>query len=1153
MIDCWLTSKVIPAGAVCIVCAIGSVRAENHCVDINNPTPSYPYTNWTTAATNIQDAVNAATGGDTVLVTNGVYSSGTTVTPGYSSLDRVVITNEITVQSVTGPDSTIIMGAPSVRGVFMSAGTLIGFTVTNGQTMTSGNTYYDRSGGAVNLYGGSGVVSNCTLSGNSANYYGGGSYYGTLVGCTFSGNSAPYGGGSYSGTLTDCTFSGNSASTAGGGSYSSTLTACKLSGNSANGDGGGSYNGTLISCVLSGNSANNGGGSYSGWLYSCTVSGNLAAYGGGSYYGNLGNCIVYHNSAFLDGDNHYSATLNYCCTIPMPSTGTGNITDDPLLLDAAHISSNSPCLAAGSPPTSSATDIDGDVWGTPPSIGCDEPVSISGDLEVAIRAAYTNFSVGYAVEFAAEVMGESLSNHWSFGDGGIQENTAYVSHAWSTGGSYAVTLTAYNETHTNGVSAMVWVTVVEDANYYVAIGSTNPVPPYTSWATAATNIQNAVDAAAVNVPGSTVWVGNGVYNSGTTVTPGRVCLNRVVITNEITVRSVAGPEQTIIIGAEASGGGNGPDAVRGVYMSAGALIGFTVTNGYTRNTGYELYDRSGGGVNLYGGNGVVSNCLLFGNSAYSYGGGTCNGTMINCTLSGNSVQNGGGGGSYYGTLTDSVLSGNSVFSYGGGSYYSTLNNCTLSENSAFYGGGSSYGTLTGCTLSNNSASYGGGSYYGTLNGCFLVDNSTSGQGGGVAYASVENCSVIGNQAGVSGGGLYDATAVTCDITDNLSDVGGGAYLGTLDNCSLLGNGAYSDGGGCARATLISCILSNNMALGIGGGADRSFLESCLVVNNAADEGGGADSSSLNNCLVSGNVANFGGGTMFSTNVQSTIAGNTALLGTGGSFDSDHTNCIVYGNNAPVSPEHAFGNWNHSCTDPMPVHGSNNITNNPAFKNPAMGDFRLVAGSPCINTGDNIWSTTPFDLNGNTRIVDGIVDMGAYEYDAAIYDSDADLLVDLAETMTYGTDPLNADSDMDGLTDGAEVAVYATDPLDADTDNDLMPDGWEVANSLNPLLSDAAIDGDGDGFTHFEEYVAGTDPNLAASYFALTNATLAGDEFIIEWNPVAGRTYSTYWSTNLTQGFELLETGMDYPRHSSTNAVYAVEGKCFYRLKVELQN
>jgi hypothetical protein len=47
--------------------------AATHYVSLESPTPAPPFTNWLTAARVIQDAVDAAQAGDTVLVTNGVF------------------------------------------------------------------------------------------------------------------------------------------------------------------------------------------------------------------------------------------------------------------------------------------------------------------------------------------------------------------------------------------------------------------------------------------------------------------------------------------------------------------------------------------------------------------------------------------------------------------------------------------------------------------------------------------------------------------------------------------------------------------------------------------------------------------------------------------------------------------------------------------------------------------------------------------------------------------------------------------------------------------------------------------------------------------------------------------------------------------------
>jgi hypothetical protein len=302
---------------------------------------------------------------------------------------------------------------------------------------------------------------------------------------------------------------------------------------------------------------------------------------------------------------------------------------------------------------------------------------------------------------------------------------------------------------------------------YVDVNGTNPIPPYTNWATAALTIQDAVQA---SVARDQVLVADGVYGEGSA----NGGYSRVYVTNALTLASVHGPQATTILGS---------NGVRCVYVTSSGvqLNGFTVTGG-------------GGGL-MCSPDTVVTNCIIRGNTNYV----VYNGTLYNCWI------------------TDNYSAGN-----GGGAYGGTLFNCVLSNNVSMQnGGGASMCTLYHCRLLNNRASSGGGAYGGTLVNCLLSGNTAVGGGGfaGGPPDVLSNCIVTGNTASQVAGGVYRGTLYNCLIVSNSAPQGGGVYVSgnLLFNCTICANMATNSGGGLGMyysggyAFLQNCILYYNTA------------------------------------------------------------------------------------------------------------------------------------------------------------------------------------------------------------------------------------------------------------------------------------------------------------------------------------------------------
>jgi hypothetical protein len=379
-----------------------------------------------------------------------------------------------------------------------------------------------------------------------------------------------------------------------------------------------------------------------------------------------------------------------------------------------------------------------------------------------------------------------------------------------------------------------------------------------------------------------------------------------------------------------------------------------------------------------------------------------------------------------------------------------------------------------------------------LRGFTITGGSGPGDGGGGilcidASPTIEGCIIRDNASEAFGGGMLavgdsSPTIRSTAFRDNTAQNGGGGVFASLDNstitledCTFTGNSSVVGLGGavgCSNGALwlLRSRIESNTVGEYGGGVGIAYsgnqphriVGNEFIGNDSAEEGGGlyflaAGAIEVVNNLFVGNGARVGGGIYCRQTgqiINATIVANFAEV-TGGGVAHDSAgggvllvNSIVRGNEAPEAPNISYPSGASSvmfCNVEGGWPGPGNIDADAGFVDPDTGDYRLAAGSPCIDAGDSTLVAlggAGNDLDGNPRIVDdpavvdtgiaapggGVVDLGAFERQptgsGCVADFDGNGLVDGADLgvliASWGT-PVG-DLDDDGATGGSDLGI-----------------------------------------------------------------------------------------------------------------------------------
>lgn len=339
----------------------------------------------------------------------------------------------------------------------------------------------------------------------------------------------------------------------------------------------------------------------------CTIVNNQSTYGG-IYYKNAGgqvyNNIIWGNTIGGTQVNNwvFEGALSQNnwkgnCTTPLCGTAeNGNISEPPLLQDdQMHFFLNSPCNGTAVASLAPAFDLEGHERGATPSMGAFEYVA--GALACTISATATTVNQPETITLSCAIDGvvvEPLRYTWDLvGDGSLISNEETPS--LSAIGIYcpSVTVTdAAGKTATTTFVGSIAIYGWGGAVYVTSTGHETAEPPYATWETAATNIEDVLTFAQT---GNEILLDAGTH----------YVTNTITITKDVTLKGVNGPEVTFVANVANT------DRLFNLKAVGAVLEGITVQGG-------RFLNNWGGAIVLVN-RGTVRNCQFLNNLMSGHG------------------------------------------------------------------------------------------------------------------------------------------------------------------------------------------------------------------------------------------------------------------------------------------------------------------------------------------------------------------------------------------------------------------------------------------------------------------------------------------------------------------------------------------------------